>query len=238
MRNLIFLLAILVTGMVSAQRSPISRTISGTIFNVTQDGTENDLAISTEGIYRVVDEDFLNALYEHGSMSISARVFNDLVNPHYRGPFRVLSFTRFAWSPGDRSDLLNSTDILDRDNLPSDLSGSVNIQGSELGNFREFILTTSIGSFTIIVSDDLSSYTVFPIGERVIQVDEIASYRSNGQCIPLDCQLGDGGTRYIEILKPGAYTISSPSLNIEYIHNQDGSSTQDLTDVPACRVQN
>ena len=232
MRNILLMLAILVTGMVSAQRSPISRTISGTIFNVTQDGTENNLAISTEGTYRVVNEDFLDELYEHGSMSISSRVFSDLINPHYRGPFRVLSFTRFAWNPGDRSDLL---DILDRDNLPSDLSGSVNIQGSELGNFREFILTTNIGSFTVIVSDDLSSYTVFLIGSHSIQVDEIASYRSNGLCIPLDYQLGDGGTRFIEVLKPGAYTISSPSFNIEYTHNQDGSSTQDLTDTRACR---
>ena len=229
------MITILVAGMVHAQRSPISRTISGTIFNVTQDGTENDLAISTEGTYRVVDGDFLNALYEHGSMSISSRVFSDLINPHYRGRIEVLSFTRFAWNPRDRADLFF---ILDRNSLPTGLDGSIDIQGSELGNFREFILTLNIGSFTVIVNEDLSSYTVFPIGERVIQVDEIASYRSNGLCIPLDWQLGDGGTRFIEILKPGAYTISSPSLNIEYIHNQDGSSTQDLTNTRACRNQN
>ena len=226
------MLTILVAGMVHAQRSPISRTISGTIFNVTQDGTENDLAISTEGTYRVVDGDFLDELYDHGSMSISSREISDLINPHYRGPIRVLSFTRFAWDPDYRTDLFF---ILDRDSLPTDLDGSINIQGSELGNFREFILTLNIGSFTVIVNDDLSSYTVFPIGQRTIQVDEIASYRSNGLCIPLDYNLGDGGVRYIEILKPGAYTISSPSLNIEYTHNQDGSSTPNITDVPACR---
>ena len=227
------MLAILVTGMVSAQRSPIDRTIDGTTFNVTQDDTENDLAISTEGTYRVIDGSFLDELYEHNSLSVSALEISNLINPYYRGRIEVLSFESFAWRSEDRADFMS---VLDRYSLPRDLNGSIRIIGEQLGNFREFILTLNIGSFAVTVNEDATNYTVMPIGMHRLQLNEIASYRSSdGSCIPMEVISSSEG-RSFEVLKPGAYTVSSQGSNIRYTYDSTPNIISVENNVPAaCR---
>ena len=228
MRNLLIMLAILVTGMVSAQRNPIDRTIEGTIFNVTQDGAENDLVISTEGTYRVIDGSFLDELYEHNSLSIPVQQLIDLVNPHYRGRVEVLSFETLAWRLQDRVDWMS---VLDRYSLPRDLNGSIRILGEELGRFRNFILTLNTGaSFAVTVNEDATGYTAALIGAHNIRLDQIVSYRgSDGICVEME------GRSY-EVLKPGAYTVSSQGSNIRYTYDANLNVINVENNVPtACR---
>ena len=232
MRNFITLLAILFTGMVIAQRPNISRTISGTIFNVTQAGSTNDLAISTMGTYKVLDGDLLNPLYVHNSMSIPVREISDLINPNYEGRIEVLGFESLSWHSEETVDWM---EVLDRHSLPRDLSGSIRILGEELGRFREFRLTLNIGSFVLMINEDATEYTVSVIGIRNVFLNEIASYRgSNGICMPLPIHQNSDG-RYFEILRPGRYTVTSQSSSIEYIHGEDLSMIDLVYGVaPAC----
>ena len=219
MRNLLFMLTILVAGMVHAQRNPISRTISGTIFNVTQNGTENDLAISTEGTYRVVNEDFLDPMYEFNSLEIPVSAIVDLVDPGHTGRFEVLSFKNLTWVASETVDWFG---VLDRHSLPrGDINGSIRILREELvGNFEvfEFRLTTSIGDIAVTITGD--RYDLLNIGMHSLGLNQIAIYRnSDGQCIPLP-----RGREY-EVLRPGQYTVSTNNgeTNEVYTFGLDGS---------------
>ena len=194
--------------MVIAQRPNVSRTISGTIFNVTQAGSTNDLAIGNTGTFRVVDEDFLNPLYEYSSEDVTEIsmniVANHGVNPDYAGPIRFVSLTNFTWhtDPRFRRD---RSHVLDKNSLPSNRSEDLRFIDAELGNEREFILTLNIGTFVIRIGDN-GAYTVFGVGQGgPVGIGETVKYRdSRGFCITVPVNNGQ-----FEVLRAGDYTISS-----------------------------
>ena len=202
MRNLLTLLAILVTGMAIAQRPDISRTISGTIFNVTQAGTENNLEVSTMGTYRVLDGDLLDPLYYVAGLEIN---FNGIFRDYTRS-VSVVSFTTFDRNPALRQDRI---DMLDMQQLSP--TGSIIITNRGLINWpgeRKFILTMNSShhgniSFTANIQSDGSvslyehAYNV-PIGRS----GSLANVYYNCDIVPI----ATNSATY-DVLEPGVYSV-------------------------------
>ena len=216
MRNLITLLAILLTGVVMAQRPDLSTTISGTTFHVSTVGTDNVLTItgsSLDGSYTVVDGAFLDELYTTApdipvpssiNIPISSIVNSSNYHSDYTGPVSNIRFSRFSWIDSERTDMIN---VLGS-NIPDHTNEDLMILDSERGILdTEFILTLDKPGYVdlkfTIMLDDQGGYSIFehaPVsdgGARSVYFSE-----PNGVCtvVPLV------SSEY-NLLKAGIYTV-------------------------------
>ena len=235
MRQIITLLAILITGVAIAQRPDISRTISGTIFNVTQAGTENDLEVSSMGTYRVMDGDFLDPLYYVAGLEIN---LNGIFRSYTRS-VSVVSFTTFDRDPGlrqDRIDMLDMTQVSPTGTLIITNRGLINWQGE-----RKFILIMNSShhgniSFTVNIMEDGSvslfehSYNI-PTGPS----SPLANIYYNCDRLPI----AESVSSY-DVLEPGVYSIIRSANSIYNFYWEWGSETLadgrslDLVSPPDC----
>ena len=235
MRNLITLLAILVTGMAIAQRPDIvSKTISETTYNISTVGTENVLTITgsnPSGMYNVIDGAFLDELYSTDadntvSNSIDILISDLIPQGRYHDnserPISNIRLTDFSWDINARTprpDVLESV-------LPTTDRGTIRFLDSRRGILdNEFILTIDfVGytnvSYTIMLNDD-RSYTAF---EHIVSniydgTTSIYYSESNGDCIDMNISSTD---RDYDILKPGIYTMIQPGNRLYVEVDENG----------------
>ena len=227
MRKFITLLAILFTGMVIAQRADVNRTFNGVSFEVRTAGSENTLSISTMGTFNVVDDALLDPLYEYTTTQVSMNVLvNNSANPNYSGPINVISFENLTWHRPSRVDWSTA---LDKNALPQRRSDALHVIRENLGVNRDFILTLNIGSFAIHVGDN-GAYTVFEIGLWPLNPGETVRYRdSNGFCNIINPENG-----FFEVLKPGAYTITTNGVHTRYTLGTNAEVINVEPNVEAC----
>ena len=235
MRNLITLLAILFTGMVIAQRPDISRTISGTVFNVTTVGSENNLEISTSGTYKVMNGELLDPLYYIAGIEINLDgIFRD-----YTREVSVVSFTTFDRNPAlrqDRIDMLDMTQVSPTGTIIITNRGLINWQGE-----RKFILTMNSShhgniSFTVNIRED-GSTTLFEHSYNIptAPTNPLANIYYNCDRLPI----AESVTTY-DVLEPGVYSIIMSSNPIYNFYWEWGSETLadgrslNLVDPPNC----
>ena len=233
MRNLIILLAILTTGMALAQRPDIvSKTISGTTYNVSTVGTGNVLTITgsnPSGMYNVVDGAFLDELYATNADNIVSSsidiLISDLIpqgryHDNSERPISNIRLTDFSWTPNerhDRSDVLESV-------LPTTDRGTIRFLNSRRGILdNEFILTIDfVGytdvSYTVTLNDD-GTYTAFEHIVSSIYDGTTGVYYSEGDdCIPLNISPASD----YDVLKSGIYTMIQPGNRLYVEVDENG----------------